>query len=789
MGTSLLDWLQGRPKPSAPEVPAPSPLLAALFDEALPAEGETRYVFKGPELKEHAPGRAILGLDPAAQADLVIGMFAWYQALAGDYKRNHRQQNVLWAIPRVLAQLLRRKLPFAERHLLALIESTCRTVQDDRWSLPIPKLVALLEDYARSQALGEPLRAALDSLVSALEAPIYQPAAERRLLDRLRLLPSLAESAFGELDLSGGDAWRIALRSALEEAKDTRAAWVALLTHAATASAAQPSVRWLDQARKLLRALPADEVPRMTALCLGELGRMGTHRTRNPWTGAEGDLTLLLDEEKTDLLRGLVWCAGLVDDPGLVGVLGDAAEFCFRKVSGHGPFNVKIGNACLDTLSRLDRPEAVAQISRLRARVQHASTGRQIEKVLNRAAERQGISAAELEEMSVPAVDPEDIKEIKKLLPGQRMRLERFYLHPREWDFATWKERYLDHPLVGLLARRLIWRFDAGGESRTGIWRDGGIVNAEGRALNGLDAARITLWHPLGSSPEQVLAWRRALEDWGIVQPFKQAHREIYVLTDAERRTATYSNRFAAHILRQHQFQALCHQRGWTYSLIGEFDSHNTPTLLLPELGLRLELWVDALFHEGGSTGMGIFLNITTDQVRFCDPAGQPRPLDQIPPLQFSELMRDVDLFVGVCSVGNDPTWADQAERPGFRYWSDYSRGELGESARTRRDLLERLIPRLKIAGRCSLTDRFLVVRGDLRTYKIHLGSTNIFMEPNDQYLCIVQDRPKKKQDSPLLPFEGDSLMAVILSKAFLLAADRKITDPTITRQIGQEPF
>jgi hypothetical protein len=34
------------------------------------------------------------------------------------------------------------------------------------------------------------------------------------------------------------------------------------------------------------------------------------------------------------------------------------------------------------------------------------------------------------------------------------------------------------------------------------------------------------------------------------------------------------------------------------------------------------------------------------------------------------------------------------------------------------------------------------------------------------------------------LPFEGDRVLAVILSKAMLLAADSKITDPAITRQI-----
>ena len=94
-------------------------------------------------------------------------------------------------------------------------------------------------------------------------------------------------------------------------------------------------------------------------------------------------------------------------------------------------------------------------------------------------------------------------------------------------------------------------------------------------------------------------------------------------------------------------------------------------------------------------------------------------------------------------------------------------------------------MPRLKIADRCSFADRFLVVRGDKRTYKIHLGSGNILMEPNDQYLCIVPDsRSRARQDDLFLPFEGDSTLSIIISKALLLADDTKIKDPTITRQI-----
>lgn len=77
-------------------------------------------------------------------------------------------------------------------------------------------------------------------------------------------------------------------------------------------------------------------------------------------------------------------------------------------------------------------------------------------------------------------------------------------------------------------------------------------------------------------------------------------------------------------------------------------------------------------------------------------------------------------------------------------------------------------------------------MRGEKRTYKIHLGSGNILMEPNDQYLCIVPDsRARAKQDDLFLPFEGDSTLSIIVSKALLLAEDTKIKDPTIIQQIG----
>ena len=90
----------------------------------------------------------------------------------------------------------------------------------------------------------------------------------------------------------------------------------------------------------------------------------------------------------------------------------------------------------------------------------------------------------------------------------------------------------------------------------------------------------------------------------------------------------------------------------------------------------------------------------------------------------------------------------------------------------------------MKIANRCEFEGRYLKVRGDIRNYKIHMGSGNILMEPNDQYLCIVANRSASSLRKVFIPFEGDNMLSIIISKALLLAQDKKITDPTITRQI-----
>jgi len=370
-----------------------------------------------------------------------------------------------------------------------------------------------------------------------------------------------------------------------------------------------------------------------------------------------------------------------------------------------------------------------------------------------------------------------EVSELRKELGLQRLRLEELLAAERVWPYDDWRRYYLEQPLVQLFARRLIWRFD--GRPLLPLERDG-FLGPDGETVTS-QANEVQLWHPLDAAPEEIVAWRALLGEREILQPFKQAYREIYVLAPAERETEVYSNRFAAHIVRYPQVYALAKTRGWAIRALGPYDNGGGEQWRdFPDHDLRATYWMEMVDADAHGAIADL---ASTDQVRFTRIAGRnPIPLEEIPVRVFSEAMRDVDLFVGVASIAADPAWVDGGLNRFHAYWEEHAFGELGESAKLRHELLERLIPGLKIADRLELEERFLRVRGNLNTYRIHLGSGNILMEPRGSYLCIVPDRrPGKKR--LFLPFE-DERLSEILSKAVLLAADDTISDRSITRQL-----
>lgn len=386
--------------------------------------------------------------------------------------------------------------------------------------------------------------------------------------------------------------------------------------------------------------------------------------------------------------------------------------------------------------------------------------------------------------------------QVKKVAASQRARLEDLLAVERTWPAHEWVGYYPAHPVIGLYARTLIWQARPVGAGNDG-WISGLPTSdsALGWVLTGYDGSAhplagsdaVRLWHPIRQPLNEVRAWRAHLDDVGVRQPFKQAFREIYLLTPAEEVTATYSNRFAAHILRSPQAGALIRARGWNGQHLGYwYDGYEaTATKEVGEDGWRAAF--DYALVEREEDRYASASLCATDQVRFerrQDAGWTPQQMSTVPGLVFSEAMRDVDLFVGVTSIAADPTWTDRGTADHHEYWHNASFGDLTESAQMRREALERILPRTTLASRAELEKNFLRVRGHLRDYRIHLGSTNILMSPADTYLCIVKSA-KSRDPHVFLPFEeGGGTLSVILSKAFLLADDTSITDPSISAQL-----
>ncbi len=743
-------------------------------------------------------------------------------------------------LSQLIANLTGRKFICTEEDLLRVIDifltGTKKTEGRPLFDLmqtPVPGVLPFMLDELEKRAAQGGLTPTLKEPVIQLHATMKEWewwAGYKKSVFRLAALLSGSASVPDAALPEAGEGWADALREDVTAMKPAeRKAWLALLANIPKSTVAKPTAKWKSSAMDLLKTIGEEEFAVHTEKWFALVGLRIQSR---------------INERNGLILRSLVWYASLLRGETICRALANIVEGGLRKITAGSLYASSLSKAAISALQEMEGLEPVAQLSRLKHRIKSPWGLEEVQKALGAAITRTGISEDELEEISLPTfgldaegrmsrsfgdtqvelavVGTKDIefnwtdakgkslskepaalkkdedyksfkllgKDIGKVLGAQRDRIERLYLGGRTWPMSVWKARYLDHPLVANQVRRLVWWFNEPKGRTAGFWRAGKILDVKGKALDWIkEDTLISLWHPLETTTEEVVAWRDRLEAINITQPFKQVYREIYLLTDAERETRTYSNRFAAHILRQHQLKALCDHRGWKYDFLGNWDGgdHRGATLSLPQSDLHLQFWTD--YAGGDYSEAGVALYVSSDQVRFQYSARHARPLENVPPLVLSEAMRDVDLFVSVSSIGADETWQNTAQpaqqQPAHQtYWRQFVTGELNETARTRRKVLERLVPKLKIAARCTLEDRFLVVRGQLHTYKIHLGSGNIFIEPGSRYLCIVPDRSAATHESLSLPFEGDSMLSVILSKAFVLAEDDKIKDQSIVNQI-----
>ena len=120
----------------------------------------------------------------------------------------------------------------------------------------------------------------------------------------------------------------------------------------------------------------------------------------------------------------------------------------------------------------------------------------------------------------------------------QSRRFERAMRTQRAWSIEDWQNDILEHPLLGMLAHKLLW----------GVYKGYNLVQAfrideenapvdiedDPLELTSFTAHDIRIIHPAQMVSEDIIAWTQTFSDYEVIQPFEQLARKTWEAEDAE---------------------------------------------------------------------------------------------------------------------------------------------------------------------------------------------------------------------------------------------------------------
>lgn len=493
------------------------------------------------------------------------------------------------------------------------------------------------------------------------------------------------------------------------------------------------------------------------------------------------------------------WGVPAVAAHGTPAQLGDWA-WRLHKAAAH-----KLAHAAVTALGALASgedaglaDEAIGQLQRLKGRIKHRTTLKQLNQVLGHAAAQRGLDAETLQDLVVEDADlgpdgtrrweagahdlylfltddgqcelavferasgralasaPKAVREqhfgalseakaVQKVVADslgvQKQRLEAALESQRTWPVAAWRRVFGNNPIMKHLARRLIWALDDG---RLAAYDGAALVDVGGQPVDVADDASLRLAHPAGLSPDVLKAWQHHVVTRRLVQPFKQVFREVYRPTPEDLAVGYYSERFSGQIVRHRQLYALLRGRGWSglggigptgYQGAKELTGHGVEAMI----GFRQHRhYEDKQRRE-----------VVLEQLEFYPqplPAWAPGldrrvPLTQLSPVAYSEVMRDLALVIGVAGLGPEEAPTEPRAVP------------FEGSTEMRAALVRELLPLLGLEEAVTIEGPEARIVCGAQAFRLHLGSGVVRLESDGRR---IEMEGLERNDTPLyMPHEG----------------------------------
>lgn len=309
------------------------------------------------------------------------------------------------------------------------------------------------------------------------------------------------------------------------------------------------------------------------------------------------------------------------------------------------------------------------------------------------------------------------------------------------------------NPVVEPIIRDLVF-MDRDGELGF-ITEYDSFVGAQGAREEKMKKDRlVTVAHPFDMYRDGHWEWyQRYLFDKGIVQPFKQVFRELYVKTDEELEMNS-TRRYSGNQIQPAKTVACLKTRRWVADIENGLQKVYYKENIVATIYAMAD-WFSPADIEAP----------TLEYVAFYDrKSGAPMKIKDIPDIIFSEIMRDVDLAVSVAHAGGvDPE-------------TSHSTIEM------RATLVEFTMPLFKLTH-VRVEGTHAHIAGKYGNYTVHLGS-GVVHKLGGTMINILPVHSQHR-GKLFLPFaDDDPKTAEILTKILFLAEDSKIKDPMILEQI-----
>ncbi len=368
-------------------VPSPRSEARALVEAFARQDEQRLYPF---ELQNFTLGVRFQNAEPQTQRVIAMAMLAWLdQHSLKSYGRQEQNAWQLgWKMREAFLHMLKFKIPFHEQDVIAMLNWSASQSSTSAYVYfsGVPQIIKVVADYLKKNPMSDELRKATERLIQSIESESMSIEIRRWILH----LKELTGETEVSLPLAAGDIWAdTALRELYATDSRTRMAWAELLLHCSRGKGSIPSSKWLKEADKyidiignlnffikLLHWFPLVDKPRTTS------------------TNRHGHAQPLLTAN-ANILRGLVWLCSKSDDPEIARALTTLA------ITSYGAKATKVGTACFWALGNMSSFEGFAQLSILRLNIKSNNAQKNIAHALELAAKRVGVTAEEIEDMSV----------------------------------------------------------------------------------------------------------------------------------------------------------------------------------------------------------------------------------------------------------------------------------------------------------------------------------------------------------------------------------------------------